>query len=182
MGLIGGWRGKPVVVEFVSANPTGPLHVGHGRQAALGDAIATLLQYSGWTVSREFYYNDAGVQIENLAKSVQAHISAAGAAVQIPEGGYHGEYIGEIAARYAAGADEAAGVRDFAIKALRAEQDLDLRAFGVAFDVYYLESSLYTDGKVDATVQRLIGNGATYELDGALWFRALFCTVMTKIV
>lgn len=160
--------GKPVVVEFVSANPTGPLHVGHGRQAALGDAIATLLQRTGWSVSREFYYNDAGVQIENLTKSVQAHLDANGSAPQIPEGGYHGEYIGEIAKQY----DQSLGVREFAVKVLRAEQDLDLRAFGVAFDTYYLESSLYTDGKVEETVKRLITNGATYASEGALWLRA----------
>ncbi|HXC25082.1 MAG TPA: arginine--tRNA ligase [Gemmatimonadaceae bacterium] len=160
--------GKPVVVEFVSANPTGPLHVGHGRQAALGDAISTLLQRSGWTVSREFYYNDAGVQIENLTKSVQAHLDATGGPAQIPEGGYHGEYVGEIAKRY----DQTTTVRDFAVQALRAEQDLDLKAFGVAFDTYYLESSLYTDGKVEETVNRLVTNGATYESEGALWLRA----------
>lgn len=159
---------KPLVVEFVSANPTGPLHVGHGRQAALGDAIATLLERTGWAVSREFYYNDAGAQIDNLTKSVQAHLdAAAGEPLQIPEGGYHGEYVGEIAARY----DRGVGVREFAVQALRAEQDLDLKAFGVAFDTYYLESSLYTDGKVEETVQRLITNGATYEDDGALWLR-----------
>jgi arginyl-tRNA synthetase len=159
--------GKPVVVEFVSANPTGPLHVGHGRQAALGDAIATLLERTGWSVSREFYYNDAGVQIENLAKSVQAHLDAKGGTPEIPEGGYHGEYIGDLASRY----DNSEGVREFAVRALRAEQDIDLKAFGVKFDTYYLESSLYTDGKVEATVQRLITNGATYEDDGALWLR-----------
>jgi len=158
---------KPVVVEFVSANPTGPLHVGHGRQAALGDAISTLLERTGWAVSREFYYNDAGVQIENLAKSVQAHLDANGGTPAIPEGGYHGEYIGEIASRY----DTSIGVREFAVHALRGEQDIDLKAFGVRFDTYYLESSLYTDGKVEDTVQRLITNGATYESDDALWLK-----------
>jgi arginyl-tRNA synthetase len=157
----------PVVVEFVSANPTGPLHVGHGRQAALGDAISSLLEWTGWKVSREFYYNDAGVQIENLARSVQAHLEAKGGEVVIPEGGYHGEYVGEIAARY----DGSLGVREFAVRELRGEQDLDLKAFGVKFDTYYLESSLYTDGKVDATVNALVANGATYESEGALWLR-----------
>src|SRR6185312_12848316 len=117
----------------------------------------------------EFYYNDAGVQIENLAKSVQAHLDAKGGTPEIPEGGYHGEYIGDIAARY----DRSEGVREFAVRALRAEQDLDLKAFGVKFDTYYLESSLYSDGKVDAAVQRLIANGATYEDDGALWLRTV---------
>lgn len=158
---------SPVVVEFVSANPTGPLHVGHGRQAALGDAISTLLDWTGWSVSREYYYNDAGVQIENLEKSVRAHIDASGSTAVIPEGGYHGEYVREIASRY----DESISVGDFAVRELRAEQDLDLKAFGVRFDTYYLESSLYTDGKVEETVNRLVENGATYEQDGALWLR-----------
>ncbi|HEY8310201.1 MAG TPA: arginine--tRNA ligase [Gemmatimonadaceae bacterium] len=159
----------PVVVEFVSANPTGPLHVGHGRQAALGDAISSLLEWTGWHVSREFYYNDAGVQIDNLELSVSAHIDAVDDTVTIPEGGYHGEYIREIAAVYDSGSGET--VREFAVRALRAEQDLDLQAFGVKFDTHYLESSLYSDGKVRETVDRLVSNGQTYEKDGALWLR-----------
>ena len=159
----------PVVVEFVSANPTGPLHVGHGRQAALGDAISALLEWTGWHVSREFYYNDAGVQIDNLELSVRAHLDAGGGAATIPEGGYHGEYVREIAARYDASARDS--LRDFAVRALRAEQDLDMQAFGVRFDTYYLESSLYSDGKVQETVDRLVRNGQTYEKDGALWLR-----------
>ncbi len=159
----------PVVVEFVSANPTGPLHVGHGRQAALGDAISSLLEWTGWRVSREFYYNDAGVQIDNLELSVRAHIDAGGAPVVIPEGGYHGDYVREIAMRYDAISGE--GLREFAVRALRAEQDLDMQAFGVKFDTYYLESSLYTDGKVQDAVNRLIANGQTYESEGALWLR-----------
>ena len=159
----------PVVVEFVSANPTGPLHVGHGRQAALGDAVSSLLEWTGWHVSREFYYNDAGVQIENLELSVRAHIDARGGDAAIPEGGYHGEYVREIAARYDAATMES--VRDFAVSALRAEQDLDLQAFGVTFDTYYLESSLYTDGRVRDVVERLIANGKTFESEGALWLR-----------
>jgi arginyl-tRNA synthetase len=170
--------GKPVNVEFVSANPTGPLHVGHGRQAALGDAISRLLSYTGWKVSREFYYNDGGGQINNLALSVQAHLQAGpGGSPTIPEGGYHGEYIGEIATQYAAAnAGDARGdnldeVRKFAVKALRAEQDLDLQAFGVNFETYFLESSLYTDGKVDETVAALGKAGHTFEQDGALWLR-----------
>jgi arginyl-tRNA synthetase len=165
-----------VNIEFVSANPTGPLHVGHGRQAALGDAIATLLEWTGWNVSREFYYNDAGVQIENLAASVRAWLAALdGGELAIPEGGYHGEYIREIAERYVAehgGSTKDAGdVKEFAVAALRAEQDLDLQAFGVKFDKYFLESSLYTDGKVDQTVEKLNAGGMTYESDGALWLR-----------
>ena len=169
---------RAVNVEFVSANPTGPLHVGHGRQAALGDAIAALLEWSGWRVSREFYYNDAGVQIANLALSVQARArQLAGMDAPIPEGGYHGEYIREIAARYVeehprdATAEDLDEIRRFAVKALRGEQDLDLQAFGVAFDTYYLESSLYENGMVEKTVAMLEEKGATYESEGALWLR-----------
>ncbi|WP_373064014.1 arginine--tRNA ligase [Gemmatimonas sp.] len=171
-------HGERVVVEFVSANPTGPLHVGHGRQAALGDAISTLLEYTGWTVDREFYYNDAGTQIANLAESTQAQVRAIGGApLEIPEGGYHGDYIREIAERYvaehphdAAGTDLAA-MQAFAVAALRHEQDLDLQAFGVKFDTYYLESSLYTDGSVNRTVEGLKRSGHTYEEEGALFLR-----------
>ena len=163
--------GKVVNVEFVSANPTGPLHVGHGRQAALGDAISTLLETTGWKVTREFYYNDAGVQIDNLAASVAARLSELeGKSLQIPEGGYHGEYIRELAERYQAN-NEGMSVREFAVRELRKEQDLDLQAFGVKFDKYFLESSLYTDGMVEETVRLLIGSGKTYEHDGALWLR-----------
>jgi arginyl-tRNA synthetase len=168
-------NGETVNIEFVSANPTGPLHVGHGRQAALGDAIATLLEWTGWKVSREFYYNDAGVQIENLAASVRAwleHLN--GCDLQIPEGGYHGEYIREIAERYMAehnGRIDEGDVKSYAVAALRAEQDLDLQAFGVKFDKYFLESSLYTDGRVEQTVEGLKSAGMTYESDGALWLK-----------
>jgi arginyl-tRNA synthetase len=163
--------GRVVNVEFVSANPTGPLHVGHGRQAALGDAISTLLAVTGWTVTREFYYNDAGVQIDNLAASVEARLSELrGKPSAIPEGGYHGEYIRELAERYQA---EGGGlsVREFAVRELRKEQDLDLQAFGVRFDRYFLESSLYTEGMVDETVKQLVASGRTYEHEGALWLR-----------
>ena len=163
--------GQVVNVEFVSANPTGPLHVGHGRQAALGDAISTLLEFTGWRVTREFYYNDAGVQIDNLAASVEARLAELrGEAASVPEGGYHGEYIRELAERYAAD-DDGLSVREFAVRELRKEQDLDLQAFGVRFDKYFLESSLYTDGMVDDTVRLLIASGKTYEHDGALWLR-----------
>src|SRR2546423_2729974 len=164
-------RGNAVNVEFVSANPTGPLHVGHGRQAALGDAIATLLEVTGWKVTREFYYNDAGVQIDNLALSVQARLDELqGKASEIPEGGYHGEYIRELAERYLS-EGTAMSVREFAIRELRKEQDLDLQAFGVRFDKYFLESSLYTDGMVENTVRELVQSGKTFESDGALWLR-----------
>ncbi|MEO7822872.1 MAG: arginine--tRNA ligase [Gemmatimonadaceae bacterium] len=164
-------RGRTVNVEFVSANPTGPLHVGHGRQAALGDAISTLLETTGWKVTREFYYNDAGGQIDNLAASVDARLrELRGESAEIPEGGYHGEYIRELAEKYAAESD-GLGVREFAVRELRREQDLDLQAFGVHFDNYFLESSLYTDGMVDETVNQLVASGKTYEHEGALWLR-----------
>lgn len=171
-------HGRPVNVEFVSANPTGPLHVGHGRQAALGDAIAALLEWAGWRVTREFYYNDTGTQIVNLARSVQARLhELAGRPAEVPEGGYHGEYLRELAERYAGerpddplGADLDA-VRRFAVAALRQEQDRDLQALGVHFDVYSLESALHASSKVTATVDRLVAAGHTYERDGALWLK-----------
>jgi arginyl-tRNA synthetase len=169
-------RGAAVMVEFVSANPTGPLHVGHGRQAALGDAIAALLERQGYRVTREFYYNDAGQQIQNLAVSARARAQELlGEHVHFPEDGYHGEYIREIAQAYLdeVGHDlgDIESIRRFAVARLRREQDLDLQAFGVRFDNYYLESSLYTDGRVEATVERLVASGHTYEKDGALWLR-----------
>ncbi len=176
-----------VMVEFVSANPTGPLHVGHGRGAAVGDCLSRLLEATGWNVTREFYYNDAGAQIDNLALSVQArckHIKPDQAGW--PQDGYRGEYIQDVARAYmaketvtadgknvtgAADADDLDSIRHFAVAYLRHEQDLDLRAFGVQFDVYYLESSLYSDGKVDETVRQLVAHGHTYEEGGALWLK-----------
>jgi arginyl-tRNA synthetase len=180
--------GQSVVVEFVSANPTGPLHVGHGRQAALGDALAALLQSQGYQVSREFYYNDAGVQIHNLALSVQARARGLKPGDPgWPESGYNGEYIQDIAndflarktvhafdgepIRASGKVDDLEAIRRFAVTCMRHEQDVDLQKFGVRFDTYYLESSLYTDGKVEAIVQQLIANGHTYEKDGALWLQ-----------
>ena len=168
--------GERVIVEFVSANPTGPLHVGHGRQAALGDAIASLLEWQGCAVSREFYYNDAGQQIHNLAVSVRARAhEILGESGTFPEDGYRGEYIREIAQRYLdeVGRDlsDIEPIRRFAVAELREDQDRDLQAFGVKFDRYYLESSLYTDGRVDATVRKLEASGTTYESEGALWLR-----------
>jgi arginyl-tRNA synthetase len=167
-----------VIVEFVSANPTGPLHVGHGRAAAVGDALARLIESQGQSVHREFYYNDAGAQIANLALSVQARVRELhGLPGSLPEDGYQGEYIREIASAYAnanprdARGDDLAGIREFAVAALRREQDADLAAFGVRFDEYFLESSLYTDGSVDKTVSALIATGRAYEGDGALWLR-----------
>ncbi|MDI5919698.1 arginine--tRNA ligase [Halomonas sp. LR5S13] len=183
--LIG--QGRQVQVEFVSANPTGPLHVGHGRGAAIGDSICRLLEATGHEVTREFYYNDAGAQISNLARSVQARVKGIDPGDPgWPADGYRGGYIIDVANAYLAGetvhADDrhvtAAGdpddldaIRDFAVAYLRREQDLDLKAFGVTFDVYFLESSLYEQGKVEATVQRLIEKGHTFEQDGALWLR-----------
>jgi len=170
--------GRKIMVEFVSANPTGPLHVGHGRQAALGDAVSALLEWQGWQVTREFYYNDSGNQIANLALSVQARVKEErGEAIEMPKDGYLGDYIREIAREYvAAHFGDAAGndleqIRQFAVAYLRNEQDIDLRAFGVRFDSYFLESSLYTDGKVEETVRLLEKAGHTYENEGALWLR-----------
>jgi arginyl-tRNA synthetase len=179
---------QPVVVEFVSANPTGPLHVGHGRQAALGDAISALLQSQGFKVQREFYYNDAGAQIHNLALSVQARAKGiAPDAPQWPADGYRGQYIMDIAADYLArktvqgdkvgsvlaegDPDNLEAIRRFAVAYLRCEQDADLQAFGVSFDNYYLESSLYSEGRVDQVVRAMQGAGRTYEKDGALWLK-----------
>ncbi|HZE59030.1 MAG TPA: arginine--tRNA ligase [Burkholderiales bacterium] len=163
---------EKVQVEFVSANPTGPLHVGHGRQAALGDAIAALLESQGHQVTREFYYNDAGAQIDKLAWSVQARARGIKPGESgWPEEGYAGEYIEDIAREFIGDVNDVDAVRRFAVQYLRAEQDVDLQAFGVKFDVYYLESSLYTDGKVDAVVKTWAANGKTYEKEGALWLR-----------
>ena len=180
-------EGDPVIVEFVSANPTGPLHVGHARQAALGDAICSLLETQGRRVVREFYYNDAGVQIATLAASVAARLDGLNPGdADWPESAYNGDYIADIADDFLAGKtvhaddrqftasgkrDDADGIRQFAVAYLRHEQDLDLQAFGVRFDNYYLESSLYSSGRVEATVARLVAAGKTYEQDGALWLR-----------
>ena len=177
-----------VLVEFVSANPTGPLHVGHGRQAALGDAICNLLATQGDQVWREFYYNDAGVQIQTLARSTQLRAQGLKPGdAGWPEQAYNGEYIADIAADFKAGKtvksddreftasgdiDDIDAIREFAVAYLRREQDLDLKAFRVRFDHYYLESSLYTSGKVAAAVDKLVAAGKTYELDGALWLKS----------
>jgi arginyl-tRNA synthetase len=170
------WSGQRVIVEFVSANPTGPLHVGHGRQAALGDAIANLLQWQGAEVTREFYYNDAGQQIQNLAISVRARAQELlGEHATFPEDGYRGEYIRELAQQYLDRVGHDLGdietIRKFAVAELRNEQDRDLKAFGVAFDSYYLESSLYDTGRVDTAVAALQASGRTYMRDGALWLK-----------
>tara|TARA_R110002012_G_scaffold29142_12_gene90379 strand:- start:3964 stop:5649 length:1686 start_codon:yes stop_codon:yes gene_type:complete len=183
--LIG--KGEKVQVEFVSANPTGPLHVGHGRGAAIGDCLCRLLEATGYDVTREFYYNDAGAQISNLALSVQARVKGLGPDdASWPEDGYRGEYIIDVANDYVAGKtvsaddrevtakadpEDLAAIQAFAVAWLRREQDLDLKAFGVEFDVYFLESSLYEDGKVEATVEKLMAAGHTYEEDGAMWLR-----------
>ena len=168
-------KGRRVVVEFVSANPTGPLHVGHGRQAAIGDAVSALLESQGWDVTREFYYNDAGVQIRNLGLSVQARIrEKLGLPAEFPADGYHGDYVGEIAEKYLEAGNDGENLDEvmrFAVAELRREQDLDLQAFGVRFDSYHLESSLYGDGRVERTVQALTAAGKTFEREGALWLR-----------
>jgi len=180
--------GHHAIIEFVSANPTGPLHVGHGRQAALGDALSALFQSQGHEVTREFYYNDAGVQIATLATSVQARARGFKPGdAEWPESAYNGDYIADIAADFLArktvsasdgepatasgDVDDIESIRRFAVTYLRNEQDQDLQAFGVRFDNYYLESSLYADGKVEATVQTLVDAGKTYEDGGALWLR-----------
>ena len=179
---------RRMIVEFVSANPTGPLHVGHGRQAALGDAICNLFATQGAQVYREFYYNDAGVQIQTLADSTQARAKGINPGdAGWPESAYNGDYIGDIAADFLArktvkaddreftasgDAQDMDSIRQFAVAYLRREQDLDLKAFSVRFDHYYLESSLYSSGRVDSTVQRLKDAGKTYEQDGALWLRS----------
>ena len=181
-------NGRSVGVEYVSANPTGPLHVGHGRAAAIGDSLARVLDANGWTVKREFYYNDAGVQIENLARSVQARARGFKPGdADWPEAAYNGEYIADVARAYLAGdtvdleghlvvgardAEDLEAIRRFAVAYLRNEQNHDLAAFGVDFDIYFLESSLYRDGKVEEAVQRLITSGHTYEEGGALWLKS----------
>ena len=181
-------NGRKVLVEFVSANPTGPLHVGHGRQAALGDAICNLYQSQGWDVYREFYYNDAGVQIATLANSTQLRAKGVKPGdAGWPEAAYNGDYIGDIAADFLAkktvkaddrevtasgDVDDLDSVREFAVAYLRREQDLDLKAFQVRFDNFYLESSLYTSGRVDDAVARMQASGKTYEKDGALWLKS----------
>jgi len=181
-------RAERVLVEFVSANPTGPLHVGHARQAALGDCICNLFETQGWQVTREFYYNDAGVQIATLVASTQARLRGLKPGDDgWPEAAYNGDYIADIATAYRERAsvkaddrefsasgdvDNLDHIRQFAVAYLRHEQDLDLQAFGVRFDHYFLESSLYTSGRVDAAVKRLVEGGDTYEQDGALWLRS----------
>ena len=188
--------GEKVLVEFVSANPTGPLHVGHGRQAALGDAICNLFTTQGWNVHREFYYNDAGVQIQTLTHSTQLRAKGFKPGDDCwptdPENPaskafYNGDYIQDIANDFLAkktvkaddreftasgDVEDVESIRQFAVAYLRNEQDKDLQAFNLRFDEYYLESSLYTSGRVEATVAKLVANGKTYEQDGALWLKS----------
>ena len=180
-------KGEKVQVEFVSANPTGPLHVGHGRGAAVGDCLSRLLAANGWDVTREFYYNDAGAQIDNLTISVLARANGVSTDdASFPENGYRGEYIADIAKAFLAkktivaddievtasgDLNDTESVRHFSVAYLRHEQDLDLRAFQIQFDVFSLESALYASGKVEDTVQSLIKSGHTYEEEGALWLR-----------
>ena len=189
-------RGEKILVEFVSANPTGPLHVGHGRQAAIGDAISNLYATQGWNVHREFYYNDAGVQIDTLTKSTQLRAKGfkpgdecwpTDSENPLAKNFYNGDYIGDIAQAFLAketikaddreftangDVEDYDNIRQFAVAYLRNEQDKDLQAFNLKFDEYYLESSLYENGHVEATVNRLVANGKTYEQDGALWLKS----------
>ncbi len=188
-------RGEKVLVEFVSANPTGPLHVGHGRQAAIGDAISNLYTTQGWDVHREFYYNDAGVQIDTLTKSTQLRAKGfkpgdecwpTDSENPLAKNFYNGDYIDDIAQAFLrketvkaddreftanGDVDDYENIRNFAVAYLRNEQDKDLQAFNLKFDEYYLESSLYQNGYVEDTVKRLIDSGYTYEQDGALWLK-----------
>jgi len=189
-------NGQRILVEFVSANPTGPLHVGHGRQAALGDAICNLFATQGWKVHREFYYNDAGVQIQTLANSTQLRAKGFKPGDEcwpvdpenpLSKAFYNGDYIQEIADDFLAcktvaaddrsftasgNVEDLESIRNFAVAYLRREQDKDLQAFNLKFDEYYLESSLYTSGRVEQTVNKLVANGKTYEKDGALWLQS----------
>jgi arginyl-tRNA synthetase len=182
-------KGKPqkVQIEFVSANPTGPLHVGHGRGAAIGDSLARLLKFNGWDVTREFYYNDAGAQIDNLTKSVHARCHNMDPSdPAFPEDGYRGEYIVEIANAFlnkdsiecegktiqaSGNMDDLESIRQFSVAYLRHEQDQDLNAFQIKFDVFTLESSFYQNGQIEKVVASLIKNGFTYEEDNALWLK-----------
>ncbi|WP_337053540.1 arginine--tRNA ligase [Pseudoxanthomonas sp. USHLN014] len=180
--------GRTVGVEYVSANPTGPLHVGHGRAAVIGDCLARVLAANGWNTKREFYYNDAGVQIENLARSTYARLHGLKPGdADWPEAAYNGDYIADVAAAYLRGdvieieghtvtgakdIEDLDAIRRFAVAYLRREQNADLAAFGVGFDVYFLESALYRDGKVEETVETLIKSGHTYEEGGALWLKS----------
>jgi arginyl-tRNA synthetase len=188
-------HGDKVIVEFVSANPTGPLHVGHASQAALGSTVCNLLASQGWAVQREFYYNDAGVQIGTLAHSTQLRIKGFKPGdpcwptdPENPESKkfYNGDYVADIAADFLAkktvkaddreftasgDPDDLESIRQFAVAYLRHEQDLDLQAFGVHFDNYFLETSLYASNAVETTVGKLVASGKTYELDNALWLR-----------
>ena len=182
-------KGKPqkIQIEFVSANPTGPLHVGHGRGAAIGDSLARLLKFNGWDVTREFYYNDAGAQIDNLTKSVHARCHNIDPSDPVfPEDGYRGEYIVEIANSFlnkesiecegktinaSGNIDDFESIRQFSVAYLRHEQDQDLNAFQIKFDVFTLESSFYQNGQIEKVVASLIKNGFTYEEDNALWLK-----------
>ena len=181
-------QGEKILIEYVSANPTGPLHLGHARQGALGDVLSNLMKSQGWQVCREFYYNDAGVQIQTLTESVRLRIKElSGETVTFPENGYQGLYIKDIARDFldkktintrdgqtitASGdVEDLAGIRAFSVGYLKNEQDSDLNALGVSFDNFYLESSLYSDGLVERAVNALIASGHTYEQDGALWLR-----------
>lgn len=180
--------GESILIEYVSANPTGPLHLGHARQGALGDVLSNLMKTQGWNVCREFYYNDAGVQIQTLTESVRLRIKELqGETITFPENGYQGLYIKDIARDFldkktirtrdgqeitASGdVEDVANIRAFSVGYLKNEQDSDLNALGVSFDNFYLESSLYSQGLVARAVNALIASGHTYEQDGALWLR-----------
>jgi arginyl-tRNA synthetase len=174
-------------VEFVSANPTGPLHIGHGRGAAIGDSLARIMQANGWDVTREFYYNDAGQQINNLALSVQSRIKGIEPDdTNFPKDGYRGEYILEIADAYAncktvevdgeivksnGNPDDVENIKKFSVAFLRKEQNIDLDAFQTTFDVFTLESTFYQNNDVEKVLGSLEKNGFSYKKDGATWLK-----------
>lgn len=176
-------NGQKIQVEFVSANPTGDLHLGHARGAAVGDSLCNVLAKAGYDVSREYYINDAGNQINNLALSVEArYFQALGMEKDMPADGYHGEDIIGIGKRLAeeygdkfVNADEKERFdffRSYGLKEEMAKLKQDLEDFRVPFDVWYSETSLYGDGKIDVALDKLRENGYIYEEDGATWFRS----------
>ena len=180
-------KNQKLQVEFVSANPTGPLHIGHGRGAAIGDSLARIMQANGWDVTREFYYNDAGQQINNLALSVQSRIKGIKPDdANFPEDGYRGEYILEIADAYSnlktvkvdgeivkanGNPDDIENIKRFSVAFLRNEQNIDLAAFQTTFDVFTLESTFYQNKDVEKVLDLLEKNGFSYQKDDATWLK-----------
>ncbi len=184
-GRVDSGKGRRVQVEFVSANPTGPLHMGHGRGAAVGDITASILDFAGWDVEREYYINDAGLQMELLGKSAQSRYFEAigrGDEAPMPEDGYHGEYMTEIASSFVDKYGDSLADRPledtvefFSVETGKIVTEMirrDLEEFGVVFDVWFSEKSLYDNGQVDPAMEELKKRDFAYEEDGALWFRS----------